>query len=313
MNLDEKIKVKVSRRQSLTKDIALYKLEPVEVASLPLFSAGSHIDVQISSLFTRAYSLCSDPAFASSYYCIAVKCENIGRGGSKAMHDSVDVGSELYISPPKNFFPLADQASHHLLIAGGIGLTPMLSMAYSLSAKKEPFTFIVCASSKDQLPFSDVLHNASWQTHYFLEGRDLFDLSKILKILPEDMHIYCCGPECMMTEAKKQCAFLPLAHWHEERFTAKVLETESSTFELYLSESDKRVVVEKNMTMISALRNAGIHVESVCEQGVCGSCLVRWRNGSPIHRDECLELEEREEYIALCCAGCDSSSITLEL
>lgn len=313
MRLDERIKVRVSCREYLTKDIVLYKLEPLEGLSLPSFSAGSHIEVHISAQFTRAYSLCSDPAFASTHYCIAVKIEDTGRGGSKSMHNSVFVGTELSISPPKNFFPLAARASHHLLIAGGIGLTPMLSMTYSLHARGEPFTLVVCASSSEKLPFFDILNNSPWHIHYFLNGRESIDLTTILSSLPDDPHIYCCGPEGLMSMAKTNCEVLARAHWHEERFAAKTGEIKSNQFELYLSESDQRVVVEENMTMMSALRNVGIHVESVCEQGICGSCLVRWRDGNPIHRDECLEPEERDEYVALCCAGCNSSSLTLEL
>ena len=301
-----------TQKKMLTSDIALLRLEAATAQCLTPFTPGSHIEVQIAPGITRAYSLCSDPSLFSSYYEIAVKREDEGRGGSIAIHDIIEIGTQLTISAPQNYFLLIEQASHHLLVAGGIGLTPLISMAHTLSAAKAPFTLVVCASNEENLPFLELLNSSNWDVHKSVSGRELFDLSDLLSELPNDLHLYCCGPNGFIDTVRQQSKRLPEGHFHEEYFSA-VTNADSGAIELYLSESDVKVSVAEGASMISALRQAGIEVESVCEQGICGSCVVAWRDGDPIHNDQCLEADEQKEYIALCCAGCRSSNLTLEL
>lgn len=313
MSSKQLIQVVVSDVSALTSDISRYRLTAVGAEPLPAFTAGAHIEIKITAELTRAYSLCSNPAHASDYYEIAVKKEAAGRGGSLAMHEKVTLGTTLTISEPKNHFALAEQASHHLLIAGGIGITPMMAMAHSLSAQQQPFTLAVCAAGEDQLPFAQTLRASNWRIHESLAGREHFDIAALCNDLPSDLHVYCCGPDSLTETVKAYCQTLPAAHYHEERFGALAPQTNADSVELYLSASDMRVTVPQGTSMISALRQAGIKIDSVCEQGICGSCITAWRDGEPEHHDQCLDAEDQAEYLAVCCAGCKSPSLTLEL
>lgn len=312
MQLDKNFTVIVTQKEPLTSEVTLFRLERPNKLPLPSFTAGSHIEVSITAALTRAYSLCNAPSTSPTYYDIAVKLEVDSRGGSLAMHDNVMVDTKLTITAPQNYFPLEEEAAHHLLIGGGIGLTPILSMAYSLTEKADSFTLLACASKQERLPFADVLDSSNWSIQKHVSGRENFDLTTLLEKLPENTHVYCCGPNGFMDMVRLQCRSLPENHFHEERFTP--ITNESNTaIALYLSESDLHISVPKGANMIQVIREAGVEVESVCEQGICGSCVVPWKDGEPIHNDECLEAEEREEYLALCCSGCKSSSLTLEL
>ncbi|MDN2664511.1 PDR/VanB family oxidoreductase [Psychromonas sp. 14N.309.X.WAT.B.A12] len=315
---DKKIQVRISEIEVLTETICRYRFESLNKESLPAFSAGAHIEVDINDDFTRAYSLCSDPSDAHTYYDIAVKREELGRGGSKAFHQVAKVGGVFSISTPKNYFSLSDTAEHHLLIGAGIGLTPMIAMAHTLTAEHKDFTFIACASGLAGLPFSSQLSSRSWSTQLWLAGRASFHFADLLVNLPKQVHVYCCGPNGFLELVKEQCLAstsepLPTEQWHEERFTATGVSANSDSFELYLRQSEQRISVATGESMVEALHKAGIKVDTVCEQGICGSCLVAWSDGEPIHRDQCLEDTERDEYIALCCGGCNSQSLTLEL
>lgn len=301
-----------TQKNTLTSNIVLFRFEAVAGEHLPSFTAGSHIEVQITPKITRAYSLCSPPSLSSVYYEIAVKREKDSKGGSIAMHDTIEVGTVLTVSTPQNYFPLIENASHHVLVAGGIGLTPIIAMAHKLSEINAPFTLVISASSEDELPFLDQLNTSNWSVYKHLSGRQHFDLSTLLHELPDDLHLYCCGPHGFIDTVREQCQALSEGHFHKEYFSA-VASNDHAAVELYLSESHVRVSVVEGTSMISALRQAGIEVESVCEQGICGSCVVPWRDGDPIHNDQCLESNEQEKYIALCCAGCRSPNLTLEL
>ncbi|RBW43579.1 oxidoreductase [Psychromonas sp. B3M02] len=318
MTEDKKIQVRISEVEVLTGSICRYRFVSLHGDALPSFSAGAHIEVVINDDFTRAYSLCSDPSDAAAYYDIAVKREDHGRGGSKAFHQLAEIGSVFTISSLNNYFPLSETAEHHLLIGAGIGLTPMLAMAHTLTAQHKAFTLVACASGEANLPFSAQLSSQPWSVQLCLSGRAEFNFAALLANLPKKVDVYCCGPNGFIELVKDQCVVsshdpLPLEQWHEERFTPISTPADSDSFELYLRQSEQRISVVTGESMVDALHKAGIKVDTVCEQGICGSCLVEWSDGEPIHRDQCLEDTERDEYIALCCGGCHSQSLTLEL
>lgn len=303
--------LKVTVRETLAPDIIRLRLQRDDGGELPEFTGGAHVYLRINEQFLRPYSLCSDPA-RRDYYEIAVKCERNGRGGSLALHQMAHVGAHFEVSAPKNLFPLADGANHHLLVGGGIGLTPLMAMAYQLSAEAKPFSLLICTRDPATVPFAEQLASNGWPVEYCLKPRENLDLKGHLQTLPDNTHVYCCGPTGLMDAARAQCLTLPQTQWHEERFGEEA-QTVDRGFDLYLSVSDKHVFVPAGASIIATLRKAGIHVDSVCEQGICGSCVVAWRDGEPVHGDQCLEPEEREKYIALCCGGCRSESMTLEL
>ena len=303
--------LKVTVREALTPDVIRLRLQADKRGELPAFTAGAHVYLRINEQFLRPYSLCSDPSHRD-YYDIAVKCKRNGRGGSLALHKTAHVGAHFEVSAPKNHFPLANDADHHLLVGGGIGLTPLIAMAYQLSAEGKPFTLLICTRDPASVPFAAQLASSGWPVEYCLNPRKNLDLNSYLQPLPANTHVYCCGPTGLMDAARTQCLTLPQAQWHEERFGDEA-QTVATGFDLYLSISDKHVFVPAGRSIIATLREAGVHVDSVCEQGICGSCVVAWSDGEPIHGDQCLEPEEREKYIALCCGGCRSKSMTLEL
>ena len=301
----------VAKREYLTPQILSLHLQRSDKSALPAYRGGAHIYIQISGQLCRAYSLCGDPA-QRDHYEIAVKLEPCGQGGSKALHQMATPNATLQVSAPYNMFELADDAPHHLLVGGGIGLTPLVAMAHQLSHEGAPFSLYVASSNPVNMPFQKLLERQNWSVEVCPNPRQLLDIASCLKTLPTGTHVYCCGPTGFIDRVRAQCSNVPLACWHEERFSTS--EPISNTgFELYLSESERLLRVEPGASMLATVKQAGIEVESACEQGICGSCVVPWCDGEPVHGDQCLDDEERSEYIALCCGSCRSNRLTLEL
>jgi len=303
--------MRVTARDMLTPEVMRLRLQSADGSRLPAFSAGAHVQIQINQQFRRAYSLCSNPA-EPSHYEVAVKLEPAGRGGSQALHQFAQVGAELAVGAPSNLFALASDAPHHLLVGGGVGLTPLIAMAYELSARQQPFTFVVAAASRGNWPFAELLEHSGWPVEVVQAPREQLNLPAQLAALPAGTHVYCCGPVGLMATVRQQCAALPAEQWHEEAFAGTETPVESG-FELYLSESDLLLQVPAGGSIIALLRQAGVALDTACEQGICGSCVVPWSDGEPLHGDQCLDEEDRSEYLAVCCGGCRSSRLTLAL
>jgi vanillate O-demethylase ferredoxin subunit len=307
----------------LTKEVTRFRLRAADASMLPAFSAGAHVLVGIGPGVVRAYSLCGDPADLA-HYDIAVKREDLGRGGSLALHEQGHVGMSLQISEPHNLFGLAEHAPHHVLLGGGIGLTPLLSMAHELHRRHAQFTFATFARSPEHLPFSALLEQAPWAyrtLRHFDDGAHLC-VSDLIAGMPSGTHVYCCGPDGFMRAMRASCGSIPGSQWHQESFGASTEAAALSTVpiaplasgaELHLSASNRRVALQPGQTLLEALREHNFVIDSACEQGICGSCVARYHDGIPIHRDECLDDEQRAEYVALCVAGCASPSLVLEL
>ena len=311
------IEAVVTRTIALTQDVTLFRLRRLDDAPLPAFSAGAHVLVGVAPGISRAYSLCGDPA-ETGYYDIAVKREDHGRGGSRALHALAQSGSRLKISEPRNQFALEPDAPHHLLIGGGIGITPLIAMAYQLDRANAAFSFASFSRGVAHLPFADLLKQAPWKQRmafHFDDGEHLA-LEDMVAALPPGTHAYCCGPAGFMASARQACVAIPDTQWHEERFGAAGGELgalRSERAELFLAQSKQRIGVAPGQTLLDALREGGVTVDSACEQGVCGSCVVAYSDGQPIHGDECLSDDERAQYVAVCRAGCGSSTLTLQL
>lgn len=302
------ILVQIQQRHALTAHIDCWRLTPAEGAVLPAFSAGAHIEVQIAPGIRRAYSLCSDPA-QRDFYEIAVKREEAGRGGSQALHQTARTGSNLWISSPRNTFGLADTAGTHLLVGAGIGLTPMIAMAHSLYRSEADFHLVARVRSRAELPFADLLTQGPWRSRVTLS----FSGEGELQLPSQPNHVYCCGPSGFMHAVRSRFTALPDAGWHQEHFGGESVEVAASGYRLKLALRNQEIEVATGQRLIDALRSHGVACNTVCEQGVCGSCVVPWTDGEPRHHDECLSNEERQTLLALCCAGCSSTSLTLEL
>lgn len=303
--------LRIAASDMLTPDVMRLRLQHPQGDQLPPFEAGAHVQIQINEQYCRAYSLCSNPGDLS-HYDIAVKREMLGRGGSQALHALARPGGELAVSAPCNLFALAPQAEHHLLVGGGVGLTPLMAMAYRLAGQGLPFSFVVAVASSGGSPFAAQLAVSGWPVELVHNPRETLDISRTLAALPANTHVYCCGPQGLMERVRTQCAGLPADQWHEEAFAGSET-TVQSGFQLHLSNSGVNIEVPAGSSMLAALRQAGVAPETNCEQGICGSCVVAWCDGEPVHGDQCLDDEDRSEYIAICCGSCRSPRLTLAL
>ncbi|CAB3745540.1 Phthalate 4,5-dioxygenase oxygenase reductase subunit [Paraburkholderia sediminicola] len=322
MSSIERIEVVVSRKVKEADDIFVYDLQHAEGLALPAFSAGSHVDVHLPNGITRQYSLCNDPE-ESQRYTIAVLREPRSRGGSSAMHDSVQQGDRITISAPKNHFPLVHSARRTLLFAGGIGITPILCMAERLAKTNADFELHYCTRTWDRTAFRDRIGASpfSHRVHHYLsegDGPSPLNLEPVLREPSPGTHIYVCGPfgfiEFVLNGARE-------LGWseeqlHKEFFSASIPKPKTDdSFEVVLASTGRSVRVNGDQTVIDALASVGVNVQTSCEQGVCGTCLTRVLSGEPDHRDMYLSLAEREanDQFLPCCSRSKSPVLVLDL
>ncbi|NPT37356.1 PDR/VanB family oxidoreductase [Paraburkholderia xenovorans] len=288
------------------------------------YEPGAHIDVTGPSGVTRQYSLCGDPDHRETHL-FAVKREDASRGGSRSLHDEVTVGSQLTIGAPRNLFQLAPGAEEHVLIAAGIGVTPLLSMAYRLLKQRQPFVLHYFARSAEHAAFLPLLSRAPFGDHvklHFGVERDRLDaaLGDCLADARDGTHIYTCGPSAFMERvvAIGETRVQPQAI-HLERFAADPASTTSAesaaldTFDVRIASSGATVRVDRNTTIVAALASIGIEVDTSCGEGVCGTCMVDVVSGTPEHRDHCLSKAERASGKVICCCISRAASPVLVL
>lgn len=316
------IRVRVAARQDEALDICSLDLVPVDGSALPAFSAGAHIDVHLPGGLVRQYSLCNPPGETHRYR-IAVLRDAASRGGSATVHDQLQVGTVLDIGTPRNLFELAPSAPHHLLLAGGIGITPLLAMAEQLAAQGGGFTLHHATRSRERTPFVAQLANAPYADrvhHHFDDGPAMqkLDLAATLRSAPAGSHLYVCGPtgfmEAVLAEGRAQG--WDEARLHREYFAAAPTGTAGDGgFELELASSGRVIPVAADQTALAALLAAGLDIPMSCEQGVCGTCLTGVKSGVPDHRDQYLTPEERaaNNQFLPCCSRASSARLVLDL
>lgn len=316
------LKVRVARKAAEATDIQIFELVAADGSPLPAFSAGAHIDVHLPNGIIRQYSLCNDPGERHRYL-IGVLRDPASRGGSQAMHDSVHEGDLLQISGPKNHFPLAHEAQHSLLLAGGIGVTPILCMAERLAISGAEFEMHYCTRSPERTAFLQRIRNSSFASRvqmYFDDGAaaQRFDLAKVLAAPEPGTHLYVCGPKGFMDAvlATARSSGWPETQLHYEFFAAELQQSDGDTaFEVRLASSGRTLTVAANQTVTTALAAAGVEVPTSCEQGVCGTCLTRILAGEPDHRDAYLTPEEQaaNDQFLPCCSRARSPLLILDL
>ncbi|MFM0394834.1 PDR/VanB family oxidoreductase [Paraburkholderia phytofirmans] len=288
------------------------------------YEPGAHIDVTGPSGVTRQYSLCGDPDQRDAHL-FAVKREDTSRGGSRSLHEDVTVGSELTIGAPRNLFQLAPGAEDHVLIAAGIGVTPLLSMAYRLLKQQERFVLHYFARSAEHAAFLPLLSRAPFSDYvklHFGVAREQLDavLGDCLAEAREGTHVYTCGPapfmERVVAIGETRLASEAI---HLERFAAEPASTTSAesasldTFDVQIASSGATVRVDKDTTIVAALASIGIEVDTSCGEGVCGTCMVDVVSGTPEHRDHCLSKAERASGKVICCCISRATSPVLVL
>ena len=320
-NVPETLRVRIAKKTLEATDVCSFELLHTGAQALPAFSAGSHIDVHLGGGLIRQYSLCNDPA-ENHRYLIAVLQDANTRGGSKAMH-ALQVGDTLTISKPKNHFPLAPQAKRSLLLAGGIGVTPILSMAERLASELADFEMHYCTRSKARTAFINRIEQGWFasKVHFHFDDGDAtqkLNIGELLGTPPPETHLYVCGPKGFMDAvlSTARAAGWPEEQLHYEFFSAEVVKSDSDgSFEVKLASSGQVIVVPKNKTVVEALADAGIEVSTSCEQGVCGTCLTKVLAGEPEHRDMFLTPTEQKanDQFTPCCSRAKTPMLVLDL
>ncbi|WP_373376121.1 2Fe-2S iron-sulfur cluster-binding protein [Cupriavidus nantongensis] len=316
---DGTLTVRIARKTVEAIDVCSFELVRADGLPLPAFSAGSHIDVHLPEGRVRQYSLCNDPA-ESQRYQIAVLRDEAGRGGSKSIHDQVHEGDLMTVNFPRNHFALAHEAPHHLLLAGGIGVTPILCMAERLARTGQSFSMHYCSRSRARTAF---LHRISTSAFakavtFYHDDVQRIDLRSTLTSVPQGSHLYVCGPRGFMDAVLGNARELgwPESRLHYEFFGAKVEKQETDgSFQVQIASTGALIDVAPNCTVLEALSSHGVEILSSCEQGVCGTCLTRILEGSPDHRDSYLTAEEQQanDQFLPCCSRSKSPLLVLDL
>jgi len=298
------------------EDVISLDLRPVGEGTLPAFTAGAHIELQLRNGLPRNYSL-ANPQHERHRYYVTVKKDAASRGGSRFIHESVRVGDILPIGPPRNNFALVEDASHSLLIAGGIGITPIWCMIQRLAALGRSWRLLYATRSRRGAAFLDeILAFGNVHLHVDDESAGAFiDLDPVIRNAPSGTHFYCCGPLPMLAAFERATAALPAEMVHVEYFSAKDPIEATGGFDVVLARSGRTVFVPEQSTILDALLAAGIDVGHSCLEGVCGTCETKVIEGIPDHRDVVLSARERasNRTMMICCSGCKSGRLVLDL
>jgi len=292
----------------------------------PPFEAGAHIDLHLPNGLVRSYSLLN-PATERDRYVIGVLNERDSRGGSRYVHQQLRVGMTLPISAPRNNFALDESAAHSVLLAGGIGVTPLLSMLQRLKALGKPVDFIYCARSRKEAAFVERIEaltaggavRLAW--HFDDEQGGPPNLEALLAARPADAHLYCCGPGPMLDAFERACEKLGYEQVHIERFAAApasrqaVDDGAAQTYRVELRRSGRMLDVPAGMSLLDVLLDAGVPHDYSCREGVCGSCEVKVIVGEVEHRDSILTKAEREanQSMMVCVSGCRRGTLVLDI
>lgn len=311
----------VTNFQSEAKDTVVLELQHPQKQLLPRFSAGSHLEVYLANGLIRHYSLlnCSSEMHR---YVIAVGLANEGRGGSQYIHHNIRVGDTLKVSHPRNNFPLL-AAEEYCFIAGGIGITPILSMIHWCIKNHKKWRLIYALRHKQRASFyEDLIQRApnNIQFHFNDENEQQhLNIEDLVKSLTENEHVYCCGPNAMMQSVQQATQYLPKERVHFEWFSAPVCDDSriqtTDSFTLKLKHSGKEIQVMADQSILDALEQEGFELPFSCRAGICRTCETTVCSGTPDHQDMILSDEERAENktILICVSRAKSQIIELDL
>jgi ferredoxin-NADP reductase len=292
--------------------------------ALPEVAAGAHLDVRTPGGLMRRYSLCDAP-WQRERWRIGVLNESTSRGGSRAMHQQLRAGQLLEVAGPHNFFPLAPEAQHSILLAGGIGITPLMAMAEQLASDGASWELHLCTRSPEHTPFLRRLATPPLAGHVHLhhDGGDPakgLNIAALLRETSVGTHVYYCGPAGFMRATKAATAHWPAEAVHSEYFGAepvapapRAVGTAGGSGLLVLKRSAREIAVAADQTVLQALREAGVDCPSSCEAGVCGTCETRWLEGEPEHHDQVLSDADRTRVVLICCARPGPMPLVLDL
>lgn len=313
------LEVEISQRQQATEAISVFELRRPDGGDLPSFTAGAHVDVKIGDGLIRQYSLSNDP-IETDRYVIAVLNEPASRGGSRAIHESFLHGMKIAVGEPRNHFPLADGDDHFVLVAGGIGVTPILAMARQLSRMGRSFEIHYCIRSRTTGAFLDVLLGPAFAGRVTLHIDDEADSPALDIARAVDQaraRLYVCGPGGFMNwvlGTAQGC--MPEERIHRESFSAAPIEAANDDgFEVEIASSGQVFFIPADKSVAQVLEEAGVEVLVSCQQGICGSCITNILEGEPEHRDSVLSESERNSgrVFTPCCSRARSARLVLDI
>jgi len=306
----------IKSKRPLADGIWSFELVAPDGGSLPAFTAGSHVAVRTPCQAMRHFSLSNDP-LETDRYILGVKLESQGRGGSASLVDDTSEGDELLVSAPMNTFALVP-APAYILIAGGIGITPLMSMARQLLREDADFRLIYCTRNAAATAFHDEVSGPAFGTRVTLHHDDgdpkrMFDFWDLFE-KPGRAHVYCCGPRALMEEIRGVSGHWPPAAVHFEDFASDVepVRPDDKPFTVHRKSTGQTFAIPADHTILEALRTAGEMLPSSCESGTCGTCRARLVEGEVDHRDIVLSEAERARNIMICVSRALSDDLVLD-
>lgn len=316
------LQVRVRATTYEAQNILGFELVPLDPATaLPAFTAGAHIELHLPGGLRRSYSLLNDPQ-ETHRYCIGVNLDAHSRGGSRFMHEQLRTGAVLTIGAPRNLFAMDESAPFNVFIAGGIGITPMLSMIARSQALGTPWRLHYAARTRLHAGFLDVL--AAYQGQPGAEvllnfdqepGGQMLDLNAVIATLPEGAHVYACGPVPLLAAYEQATASLPPERVHREYFAAQEAAATDGSYTVTLARSQRTLHIQPGQTLLDGLIAIGAEPTFSCQQGICGTCEVKVLEGTPDHRDMVLTDAEKaaNDRMMVCCSGAQSTRLVLDL
>jgi vanillate O-demethylase ferredoxin subunit len=288
---------------------------------LPRFTAGAHVDVLLPNGASRSYSLVNNPNDRSSYLLAVFRGPEAG-AGSRYIHENLRPGQELWISSPRNNFPLAQADGPHVFIAGGIGVTPFCSMIERLNELGQRWKLFYCVRTRRKAAFMDevteLARKGMGEVVFTFDGEpggQLLDISAVIAAESAAAHFYCCGPNGMLTAYRMACASLPPERVHLEYFTSDVSAATGGGFVVVLARSGRRIPIPPGETILDALVREGLNLSFSCKEGICGACETGVVAGIPEHRDMILSEVDRaaNQSMMICCSGSRTPELVLDL
>ena len=308
----------------LTHSVLSIVLESLDQSPLPDTTPGAHIDLHLDQGLTRSYSIVGQDGHSSRYE-IAVALDPNSRGGSHRVHHRLRVGDEIDVAGPRNLFKLYPNAVHSFLIAGGIGITPIWSMVQELEQQHKAWTLCFAARSRAHAAYLEEIEALGQRSlcgrvlTHFDDEHDGFhlDLTALLETVPDDAHLYCCGPAPLLTAYELATQNRPADHVHLERFTNHSISDASANiaFEVVLARSGQTLQIPANRTILDVMLDSGIDAPFGCMQGVCGMCAVPLLEGIPDHRDNILSTSDKQSNasVIVCCSRSLTASLTIDI
>jgi ferredoxin-NADP reductase len=313
---DPLIEVRLTAVRYAARDTSLFEFQRLDGKPLPAYEPGAPVDMHLPNGLLRNYSLIvakPDP----SIYTFGIKRDPASRGGSRFIHEAMLVGATLKISEPRNNFRLREDAAHTILLAGGIGITPIWCMVQRLESLGKSWKLYYSCRSRADMAFLQALEAmAPAHLHFDDESSGKFlDIAAIVAEAPKDAHIYCCGPAPMMQAFETASANWPREQAHVEYFVPRQQPGKKGGFTVELARSGASYFIPEGETILNVLLDAGVDVDYSCELGICGACEQRVISGTPEHRDSILSEEEQAENkrVMICCAGCKTEKLVLDM